>query len=254
MRSKVVIVEGPIGAGKSSFSADLGECLGENTLLLSEPDERQGGNPYLAAYYADPKRWAFTLQSHMLIARLNQQRLAQQHVMNGMGNAVLDRSFYGDTAFAHLQFQQGYMSETEFNTYTAAYRSMTSSVLLPAICIHLLVSPETSLARIQKRSAERPTRKFESAISIDYLRALNQEIEHMIRVLRNQGVRVIEVPWDEDRPSPADRKNAAAIIADKIHGATSMDFFDITNEMLLAHRRYAIEGEPVKAQGLHRPE
>jgi len=243
VRCKVVIVEGIIGAGKSSFTTDLGKALGEGSLILSEPDERQGGNPYLASYYKEPTRWALTLQFHMLIARYNQQKLAQEHVMSGMGNAILDRSFYGDTSFAHLQLQQGLMSKTEFHSYIAAYRAMTAHVLLPAICIHLQVSPEVAMGRIRKRSEERPTRKFEHAVQLPYLQALDIEIEHMTQVLRSQGVRVIGVPWDEDRSSTSDRKAAVAAIADQINGSTSMDYFDITNELLLTHRRYAIQGE-----------
>lgn len=224
-RGKVVIVEGLIGGGKTSLSRELAQSLGPNTLVLFEPDEKNNANPYLSDYYNDPKRWAFTLQVHQLQARYRMHLHAQWHAMQGSGNAVLDRSYFGDTAFARLQHKLGWMTDRELETYSSMYHAMTAQVLLPNICVRVLVSPETCNHRIAKRMESETGRACEQAIDLDYLRDLDHEIDHMVGVLRQQGVAVLDVPWDTDRDSPEARLSAVEGLANRIRSITPPDLF-----------------------------
>lgn len=224
-RCPVVIVEGPIGSGKSTLTRELGEALGPNTLTLLEPDEKHEANPYLSDYYEDSKRWSFTMQAHMLGMRFRMHLLAQWHALQRRGAAVMDRSYYGDTAFARLQLKLGLMSQREFETYQAMYHAMTASVLYPTVCIRVLVEPELCNARISRRMEIEEGRKCEKAIDLDYLRGLEREIDHMVSVLRSQGVTIIDMPWDMDRDSPADRKQAVQSLASRIKSVEPLDFF-----------------------------
>jgi deoxyadenosine/deoxycytidine kinase len=224
-RGKVVIVEGLIGAGKTSLTRELGAALGDETLVLFEPDEKQGKNPYLSDYYEDPARWGFTLQVHQLQARFRMHLQAQWHAMQGMGNAVLDRSYFGDTSFARLQHRLGWLSDREFGTYSSIYHAMTASVLLPNVCVRVLVSPETCERRINRRMEVETGRKCEQSIDLDYLVNLDKDIGHMVDVLRSQGVAILDVPWDEDRESPEDRREAVKGLAARILSVEPQDFF-----------------------------
>lgn len=225
MRSKVIIVEGLIGSGKTSLSRELGQALGDNTLTLFEPDEKQNANPYLADYYQEPARWAFVMQVHLLQARFRYHQHAQWHAMQGHGHVVMDRSYMGDTAFAKLQLRQGMMTQREFDTYTSIYHAMTASVLLPNVCIRVLVSPEVCNSRIAKRMTNETGRTCEKAIDLDYLRALDREIDHMVGVLRSQGVTILDMPWDTDRDSPEARRSAVEGLAARIRGIDPPDLF-----------------------------
>jgi len=225
VRSKVVIVEGLIGGGKTSLSRELGHALGDSTLVLYEPDEKEDGNPYLADYYEDPKRWAFVLQVHQLQARYRMHLCAQWHAMQGHGHAVLDRSYFGDTAFARLQLKLGTMTQREFDTYSSIYQAMTAGVLLPTVCVRILVSPETCNRRIAKRMELETGRKCEQAIDLDYLVQLEREIDHMVGVLRAQGVTILDVPWDVDRDSPDSRQAAVESLASRIKSLEPPDLF-----------------------------
>lgn len=225
MRGKVVIIEGLIGSGKTTLSRELGQALGPNTLTLFEPDEKGGKNPYLADYYGDPARWSFTLQVHQLGARFRMHLQAQWHAMQGFGHAVLDRSYFGDTAFARLQLKKGLMSEREFESYSALYHGMTASVLLPTVCVRVLASPEICNERVAKRMQAETGRKCESAIDLDYLRGLEREIDHMVAVLRQQGVTVLDVPWDVDRDTPEVRSSAVQALASRIAALQPPDLF-----------------------------
>lgn len=224
-QGKVVIVEGLIGGGKTSLSRELAQALGDNTLVLFEPDEKGGKNPYLADYYTDPARWAFVLQVHQLQARYRMHLHAQWHAMQGYGHAVLDRSYFGDTAFARLQLKLGMVTQREFDTYTSIYHAMTAGVLLPNVCVRVLVSPKVCNQRISRRMQDETGRQCEEAISLDYLYALDQEIDHMVGVLRQQGVTILDVPWDVDRDSPEARRSAVEGLAERIRSITPPDFF-----------------------------
>lgn len=231
MHTKVIAVEGLIGSGKTSLTRELGPALGKNTLVLMEPDEKDNANPYLSDYYTDTARWSFTMQCHLLSARYRMHQHAQWHALQGAGHALLDRSYFGDTAFARLQLKMGVMTEREFETYKNLYQAMTASVMLPTICIRVLVSPETCNRRVASRMEKETGRKCETAIDLDYLRGLEQEIEHMVGVLRRQGVTILDVPWDEDRSSPEERRHAVEGLAARINNMNPVE------EFLDMHRR-----------------
>jgi len=224
-RKKVVLVEGIIGAGKSSLSKELGAALGPTTLTLMEPDDKDNANPYLTDFYKEPARWAFVMQVHLLQARYRMHLQAQWHAMNGYGHAVIDRSLQGDTCFARLQRKMGTLTEREFGTYQGLYQSMTASVLLPNVCVRLLISPETAINRIQRRMEARTGRKCEAGISLQYLTDLDREISRMTDVLRRQGVSIIDMPWDVDRDSEESRCMAIQSLASRITEDEPLDIF-----------------------------
>ena len=231
-RGKVIVVEGIIGAGKSSFSRELAKQLGDNTLYLREPDEQDNANPYLSDFYSMPKRWAYTMQTHLLQARYKMHLNAQWHAMTTGNDAVLDRSYFGDTAFARLQLNMGDMSQREFDTYQSIYHAMTASVLLPTVCIHLQVSPKVAQQRIVRRMEDQTGRRCEDVISLKYLEDLAEEEERVIQALDAQGVRVLNLPWDEDRNDPNLRQ-------DTIRGiSTYINNYQPPGDMFLdLHRR-----------------
>lgn len=224
-RGKVVVVCGLMGGGKSTISRELATALGPETLYLSEPDEKGGRNPYLADYYADATRWALTMQIHLLGTRYAQHLQAQWYALNSGHHAVTDSSYWQDTAFARLQVKMGLMSDREFRTYQAMYHAMTASVLLPTMCLRVLVSPEIAQQRIIKRMERETGRACESAVSIEYLKGLDREIDHMVGILRHQGVTVLDVPWDEDRDTPETRKSAITGLAARIQNLEPPDLF-----------------------------
>jgi len=190
-----------------------------------EPDEKDNANPYLVDYYETPERWSFTMQCHLLAMRYRMHLHAQWHAMQDFGNAVLDRSYFGDTCFARLQLKMGLMSQREFDTYRTLYHGMTASVLLPTVCLRVLVSPEVAQQRVARRMERETGRKCESVISLDYLRELDQEIDHMVGVLKQQGVIIYDMPWDEDRDTPEIRASAVEGIAARIQNLTPPDLF-----------------------------
>jgi len=192
---KVIRVEGIIGAGKTTFSEKLANSL--DGIWLREPDEKDG-NPYLERFYNDPNRWALTMQLHLLNTRYRMHQRAQWNVLQNGSNVILDRSYYGDTAFARLQLKNKTIDRDEYNTYSLAYKNMTSNVMFPNFCIHLQIDPEVSSYRIQKRMQSQTGRQCENVIDLKYLKNLQEEEAIVIDVLKQQGVQIISVDWNKD--------------------------------------------------------
>ena len=220
---KVIITEGIIGVGKTTFSEALSEHL--NAQWMKEPDE-ESGNPYLRSFYEDSKRWALTMQLHLLNTRYRMHMSAQWCSMQSGKNIVIDRSYFGDTAFANLQFENGTLTEDEFNTYSMSYHNMTSCVLLPQVCVFLDVEPETAQNRVKKRMEIQTGRVCENAISLQYLIDLKKHQDRVIQTLNDQGVNVIKLNWNTDRTKNEIyliAKNVADQITD-LNQASFMDF------------------------------
>ena len=136
------------------------------------------------------------MQLHLLNARYRMHKHAQWTSLQCGKSVVIDRSYFGDTAFARLQLKNGTMTQDEYNTYVMCYHNMTSNVLLPQFCVHLITSPEVSANRINKRMEDQTGRKCESVIDLQYLQDLHNEEDNMISTLEKQGVHIIRLEWN----------------------------------------------------------
>src|SRR6185437_923989 len=68
-RYRYIVVEGPIGVGKSSLTRRLANALSAQTLLELPQD-----NPFLDKFYRDAARYALPTQMFFLFQRMNQLR------------------------------------------------------------------------------------------------------------------------------------------------------------------------------------
>jgi len=215
--NKTIILEGLIGIGKSHFAKELTEVLGSDTLYFDEPTNENKENPYLDDYYKDPKRWAYTMQTHLLQRRYRAHLESQWHVMNGKGHAVMDRSFYGDVVFANVQKEDGFMTATEYDSYLDLYHCMTANVLYPNVCIILDAPLDTIVERIKVRN-----RSCECSIPIDYLSKLQSNICTMAEALQIKGTEVIKLDWSVNRPNKEDRLVEIQKVADIVNSVQSV--------------------------------
>ncbi|HRK73764.1 MAG TPA: deoxynucleoside kinase, partial [Rhodothermales bacterium] len=134
--------------------------------------ERVEDNPYLADFYADMRRWSFNLQVFFLSSRFNQQ----QEIENLPHSVVQDRSIYEDAEiFARNLYEMALMSQRDYENYTELFQIMTSYLTPPHLLVYLRASVPTLVEHIQSRG-----REFESNISIDYLKRLNELYEDWV--------------------------------------------------------------------------
>lgn len=153
-----IAVDGPIGAGKTSLSQLLAEELGAR-LLLEVVEE----NPFLAPFYEDPERYAFSAQTFFLLSRYKQvQELTQGSLFSE--HTVADYLFDKDFIFASLNLRGD-----EWNLYQSLYAQLRPRVVRPDLTVYLRAAPELLLSRIAKRG-----RPFERHIEAGYLRRLGE--------------------------------------------------------------------------------
>lgn len=155
-----VAIAGNIGAGKSTLTRLLGERLGWQPFY-----EANAENPYLADFYKDMKRWSFHSQVFFLGKRLEHHR----SLLDYPNSVVQDRTVYEDAEiFARNLYQQGNMSDRDYDAYRNLYQAISAFLPPPNLIIYLRSSVETLLSRIEQRG-----REFEQDIDPDYVARLN---------------------------------------------------------------------------------
>jgi deoxyadenosine/deoxycytidine kinase len=157
-RYRYIVVEGPIGVGKTSLARRLAEHLAA-TALLEKPEE----NPFLAKFYRDPPRYALATQLFFLFQRGNEVRdLAQMDMFSA--STVADYMFDKDPLFARIN-----LNDEEFVLYQQIFRSLQLQAPVPDLVIYLQAAPETLAERVRRRA-----QPYETGISDDYLLRLAQ--------------------------------------------------------------------------------
>ena len=155
-----VAVAGNIGVGKSSLVRLLSERLGWEPFF-----EAVSENPYLADFYADMSRWSFHSQVFFLSRRLRHHA----ELIGRPGPVLQDRTVYEDAEiFARNLYNQGLMSERDWQAYLDLYETLTQLLPPPKLVVYLQASVPTLTRRIALRG-----REFEHQISPEYLAQLN---------------------------------------------------------------------------------
>jgi deoxyadenosine/deoxycytidine kinase len=151
-----IVVEGPIGVGKTSLARRLAGHL-EAQLLLEQPEL----NPFLSRFYQDQRRFALQTQLFFLFQRLDQLReLSQPDFFTR--TVVADYLLEKDPLFALLT-----LSEDEYTLYRKIYDHISPQTASPDLVIYLQARPETLIARVRKRGID-----MERKISDAYLTIL----------------------------------------------------------------------------------
>ncbi|WP_129045679.1 deoxynucleoside kinase [Companilactobacillus metriopterae] len=146
----MIVLSGTIGAGKSSLATLLSEHLGTEAFY-----EQVDDNPVLPLFYKDPKKYAFLLQIYFLNKRFDSIKQAMSD-----DNNVLDRSIYEDSLFFHMNADMGRATSQEVQVYDDLLDNMMQELpyaadkKAPDLLVHIDVSYETMINRIQKRGRD----------------------------------------------------------------------------------------------------
>lgn len=170
-----IVVEGPIGAGKTSLSRRLGEHL-EADLLLEQPE----ANPFLARFYQNQERYALQTQLSFLFQRLEQMRdLAEPDKFPG--TVISDYLMEKELLFASLTLR-----EDEYQLYRQIYDRVSPQTTTPDLVIYLQARPETLIARVRKRGVD-----MERKIGDDYLTLLSESYTRFFHDYKAAPVMVV---------------------------------------------------------------
>jgi len=158
VKHRYIVVEGPIGAGKTSLAMKLAARMNAAT-LLEDPRE----NPFLPQFYRDMRRYALPTQLFFLFQRAAQLESLKQPDLFGKPT-VADFTLAKDPLFARLT-----LDDAEYQLYDKIHAHVKPQAPVPDLVIYLQASVATLVARVRKRG-----NPIEGGIDDDYLRRLSE--------------------------------------------------------------------------------
>ena len=187
---RYVVVEGPIGAGKTSLARVMSERTGGRA-LLEEPD----ANPFLPGFYQDRARYALPTQLYFLFQRANQVRALSQTDLFA-GPAIADFMLDKDHLFARLT-----LNDDEFALYRQVYAHLKPQAPVPDLVIYLQASVETLIERVRRRGVA-----YERDIPDEYLARLAETYARFfyqfdaapVLIVNSDNLNFVDQPGDFD--------------------------------------------------------
>lgn len=196
-----IIVEGNIGAGKSTFLRLLQNHFSAH--FVFEPHEQWqniGGHNLLDKFYTEQNRWAYTFQSYAFVTRMRADQETRKKVTNTLSTLIIERSVFSDRyCFAKNCFEMGVMTPLEWNLYQDWFEWLVETQnYIPDGFIYLKTDPETCHKRMMIRN-----RSEESAVSLEYLTMIHQKHEDWLIAKKNvphylQSAPVLSLECNED--------------------------------------------------------
>ncbi len=185
---RYIVVEGPIGAGKTSLARKLA-AVAEAATLLEDP----GANPFLQKFYQDNARYALPTQLFFLFQRVNQVcDLGQADMFRQatVADFILDK----DPLFARLT-----LNDDELNLYQQIYNSIKPQSATPDLVIYLQAPTEVLVERVKRRGFA-----YEQTISEDYLLRLAENYARFfyqyddapVLIVNSEHLNFVDTPAD----------------------------------------------------------
>jgi deoxyguanosine kinase len=204
MDYRYIVVEGPIGVGKTSLSNLLAERFDARRVL-----ERFEENPFLSNFYTDRQKYAFQTQIFFLLSRFRQQQeFFQQDLFSSV--TVSDYLFAKDRIFACLT-----LDPHELALYDRVFEALGPRVAKPDLVIYLQARLDVLLHRIKKRA-----RDFERKFDPAYLEELSHAYNDFFAHYTDTPLLVVNTSDIDFLNSEADREGLLAAIQKARQGGT----------------------------------
>jgi len=187
---RYIVVEGPIGAGKTSLARVMGERVG-SSVLLEDPD----ANPFLPGFYQDRARYALPAQLYFLFQRARQVRALTQPDLFARVT-IADFMLEKDPLFARVT-----LNDDELTLYEQVYASLKPQAPTPDLVIYLQASPETLIERVRRRRVA-----YERNIADEYLVRLAESYARFfyrydaapVLTVNSENLNFVDQPGDFD--------------------------------------------------------
>jgi len=171
-----LVIEGPIGVGKTTLARLLHRDL-KSELLLEVFEE----NPFLSRFYTDRARYAFQTQVFFLLSRYRQQQSVVPATL-ARTSLVSDYTFTKDRLFAHLN-----LTGDELEMYERVHRILAEKIPLPNLIVYLRAETDVLMQRIAQRD-----RPYERSMSRDYIEGVRQAYEQFFSDYRDAPVLAVD--------------------------------------------------------------
>lgn len=159
MKYKYLVIEGNIGAGKTSLASLLAEESGSRLVLEAFSD-----NPFLAKFYEDPERYAFQLELSFLSERYHQIKTELGHP-DLFGQAVISDYFLAKSFI----FSKYNLKDDEMLLFEKLFSIINLQAPKPDLYVYLHLPVEKLLENIKQRG-----RSYEKHIRYEYLKEVQE--------------------------------------------------------------------------------
>ncbi len=178
MQHQFLIIEGNIGAGKTTLSQMLAEDFGFKLLL-----EEFADNPFLPHFYQNPDRYAFPVELFFMTERHKQlqQELAQRDLFQE--GIVADYIFYKTLLFARNN-----LNTEEYRLFQRLFNILNAAFPKPDLLVYLHRSVDRLMDNIRKRG-----RSFEQEIEPSYLQQIQQSYFEFFRSNEQLPILIIDI-------------------------------------------------------------
>lgn len=154
---RFIVLEGPIGVGKTSLAIKLAASLGAEQVL-----EQADQNPFLERFYRNPRAGALPAQLYFLFQRAQQLAALRQHDLFAPVR-VADYLLEKDRLFARVT-----LDDEEFRLYEMVHQRLAVDVATPDLVVYLQAPVDVLIERISRRGI-----RHEHYIERAYLEKLN---------------------------------------------------------------------------------
>lgn len=214
-----IVVEGPIGVGKTTLAEALSRRL-EGRLLLEQFEE----NPFLPLFYRDAERYALQTELSFLISRFRQQEQFLQGELFHR-HTISDYLFSKCALFASLTLESH-----ELKLFEEVYSVLETKLPPPDLVVHLHAPTEVLLTRISERG-----RSYEREIQSDYLEQLSQLYHQELARPRDFPVLSIDTTNVDFRESENIERMLHLILSQEAGRIDAERFFQAPTTSLLLH-------------------
>lgn len=154
-----IVIEGNIGAGKTTLATMLAEKVGARLFL-----EQFADNPFLPKFYGDQERYSFPLELSFLAERYNQLNKELRH-QDLFHNVTISDYFF----MKCIIFAKSTLADDEFKLYSQIFDIIYKTLPKPDIYVYLHLPVDKLLKNIVHRG-----RDFEQTIKGDYLEKIQE--------------------------------------------------------------------------------
>jgi deoxyguanosine kinase len=157
IRYNYVVIEGNIGAGKTTLAGKIADQFNAQLIL-----EHFADNPFLPKFYKEPEKYSFPLELSFLASRYKQ--LKDELVPQDLFKSFTVADYY---FMKSLVFASSTLDGDEYNLYRQIFYIIYGALPKPDIYVYLHLSPERLLKNIEKRG-----RSYEKTITREYLQKI----------------------------------------------------------------------------------
>jgi deoxyguanosine kinase len=200
MDLRFLVIEGNIGAGKTTLATRLSEELNAKLVL-----EQFADNPFLPKFYADKEKYSFPLELSFLADRYNQikKEVLQPELFSTM--LISDYYFTKSAIFA-----QNTLQEDEYRLFRRLFNIVFESLPKPDLYVYLYLTVDNLIRNIRKRGRDyeqQMDRNYLESIQQGYFEYFRQVTQFPVVVIDTNRIDFVDHPGDYDILKDAIFKN-----------------------------------------------